>query len=83
MKCVIYKGDRKAETYLYIERADDFSRVPERLLKMLGRLQWVMELDLSQGRQLAQADIEQVRTLLVEQGYYLQMPPPQSSPTVQ
>ena len=82
MMCVIYKGSRKSETYLYVERADDFSRVPEALIKMLGDLQRVRELDLSPGRQLAQADIEQVRKLLVEQGYYLQMPP-QTTPTMQ
>lgn len=77
MKCVIYKGRRRADTYLYIEREDDFSRVPEALLGMLGRLERVMELELTPGRALAQADPEQVRRLLREQGYYLQMPPPQ------
>ncbi len=77
MKCVIYKGSRKADTYLYIEHEDDFSSVPEALLNMLGRLERVMALELVAGRTLAQADPEQVRQLLREQGYYLQMPPPQ------
>lgn len=76
MKCVVYKGRRKADTYLYIEREDDFSRVPKALLDMLGRVERVMELELVPGRVLAQADPEQVRRLLREQGYYLQMPPP-------
>lgn len=76
MKCVIYKGRRRADTYLYIEREDDFSRVPEALLGMLGRMERVMELELAPGRTLAQADPEQVRRRLREQGYYLQMPPP-------
>lgn len=76
MKCVIYKGSRRADTYLYIEREDDFSRVPEALLGMLGSVERVMELELVPGRTLAQADPEQVRRLLREQGYYLQMPPP-------
>ena len=75
MKCVIYKGDRKQDTYLYIEREGDFSRVPEALLKMLGMLEWVMALELTPGRTLVQADPEQVRRQLKEQGYYLQMPP--------
>lgn len=76
MKCVIYKGRRRADTYLYIEREDDFARVPEALLGMLGRMERVMELELAPGRTLAQADPEQVRRRLREQGYYLQMPPP-------
>lgn len=75
MKCVIYKGERKRDTYLYVEREDDFARVPSALLSMLGNLKRVMALDLVDGRTLAQADVEQVRKLLREQGYYLQMPP--------
>ena len=46
MQCAIYKGRRKAETYIYIECADDFSRVPQALLDMLGQLELIMELDL-------------------------------------
>lgn len=82
MKCVIYKGSRKQDTYLYIEREDDFERVPESLLKMLGGLQRVLALELTSERTLAQADPEQVRRLLREQGYYLQMPP-QDDPALQ
>ncbi len=79
MKCVIYKGDRKQDTYLYIEREGDFSRVPEALLKLLGMLEWVMALELTPDRTLAQADAEQVRRQLKEHGYYLQMPPQDDS----
>jgi len=73
--CVIYKGSRKAETYLFIEREDEFQRVPEALLGMLGELTKVMQLELSAERQLAQADVQQVMQLLDEQGFYLQLPP--------
>ncbi len=82
MKCVIYKGDRKQDTYLYIEREGDFARVPETLLKLLGDLEWVMALELTPERSLVQADPEQVRRQLKEQGFYLQMPP-QDDPVLQ
>lgn len=75
MKCVIYKCSRKQDAYLYIEREDAFERVPEALLDMLGGLERVMVLELTPERRLAQADPEQVRRLLREQGYYLQLPP--------
>lgn len=75
MECAIYKGQRKADTYLYIEREGDFSRVPSSLISMLGPLQLVMRLALTPGRKLAQADADEVQRLLVSQGYYLQMPP--------
>ncbi len=75
MNCVIYKGAKRADTYLYVERKDDFQRVPQALLAMLGTLELVMELELAPDRRLAQADVVQVRENLVAQGYFLQMPP--------
>ena len=82
MHCAIYKGHNKIDHYLYVEREDDFSRVPEALLKILGRLELVMTLELSPDRKLAQADIHQVRDSLRDQGYYFQMPPINKEPTV-
>jgi len=64
MKCVIYRAERKPDAYLYIEREADFSRVPEALLKLLGRLEQVMALELTAERRLAQADPQQVRLSL-------------------
>jgi len=75
MHCVVYKGTRKPDTYLFVEHEDDFSRVPEPLLRLLGSLQRVMTLELSPDRTLAQADAREVRRLLRDQGYYLQLPP--------
>lgn len=75
MHCAIYKGHKRIDHYLYVEREDDFSRVPETLLNLLGNLELVMTLELSQDRTLAQADINQVRKSLRDQGYYFQMPP--------
>ena len=75
MHCAIYKGPKKIDHYLYVEREDDFSRVPESLLGMLGKLELVMTLELSPERTLAQVDIHQVKAALKNQGYYFQMPP--------
>lgn len=75
MHCAIYKGPKKTDHYLYVEQKDDFSRVPEALLNMLGKLELVMTLELGPERTLAQVDIHQVKTALQEQGYYFQMPP--------
>ncbi|WJW76637.1 YcgL domain-containing protein [Thiohalobacter sp. IOR34] len=80
MPCAIYKGPRKADTYLYVEQEGDFERVPAALLELLGPLQLVMTLDLDERQQLALADIEEVRRQLREQGYYLQMPPEEGLP---
>ncbi len=80
MNCVIYKGAKKPDSYLYVEREGDFSRVPPTLLKMLGELQRVMSLELDSDRKLAQADAKKVIESLVQNGYFLQMPPGTPTP---
>jgi uncharacterized protein YcgL (UPF0745 family) len=80
MQCAIYKGPKKINHYLYVEKEDDFSRVPKALLELLGDLQLVIALELSPKRKLAQADVMQVMKQLKEQGYYFQMPPDTSEP---
>lgn len=73
--CVIYKGSRKEHTYIYINEKDKFDDVPEVLLNSLGRLEFVMELELYPERKLAQADAREVIEKLEQQGFYLQIPP--------
>ncbi|GAB6042026.1 YcgL domain-containing protein [Endothiovibrio diazotrophicus] len=75
MKCAIYKSLKKDEMYLYVERRDDFSRVPDALMGVVGRLEFVMELELTAERRLAREDADEVRRNLSEQGFHLQMPP--------
>ncbi|AYA40270.1 YcgL domain-containing protein [Xenorhabdus nematophila] len=79
MICVIYRSLKRDQTYLYIEKKDDFSRVPEALLKTFGQPQYSMMISLSNRKKLANADIEKVKTALNEQGFYLQVPPPAES----
>ncbi len=73
MNTVIYKGSKKQGSYLYIVKKDDFSPVPEILLKAMGTLEFVMNLDLSTQKKLAQGDIQQVIKALEQDGFYLQM----------
>lgn len=75
MKCEIYRSSLKSGAYLYIEKKDDFSRVPAALLEMLGRLDHVMHLELKPERKLASENPAEVRLQLAEQGFYLQLPP--------
>ncbi|AVF34231.1 YcgL domain-containing protein [Rahnella sikkimica] len=79
MLCVIYRSTKRDQTYLYVEKKDDFSRVPEELLKGFGVPQFSMMLNLAGREKLASADISKVRQALEDQGYYLQVPPPVES----
>ena len=75
MQCWIYKGSRRAETYLYLPNEGDTSQVPGALVEAMGTLVLVMELSLSHELDLARASAGQVMRDLEECGYYLQMPP--------
>ena len=66
----------KADTYLYIERRNDFSRVPDKLLETFGTPIFVMVINLATKQKLALADKAKVVAHLNEQGFYLQIPPP-------
>lgn len=79
-QCVIYKSTAKADTYLFVLKADDFSAVPDTLLKALGEIDNIMELELTSESQLARNNTEQVLQDLETLGYHLQMPPP--NPTI-
>jgi uncharacterized protein YcgL (UPF0745 family) len=73
---VIYRSPKRDQTYLYVEKKDDFSRVPEDLMKSFGTPQLAMVISLEGREKLASADIEKVKEALKEEGFYLQFPPP-------
>ncbi len=76
MLCAIYKSLKKADTYLYVNKREDFSDVPKPLLEAFGKPHFAMMLDLTSRTHLAQVDIDKVKTDLSEKGYFLQVPPP-------
>jgi uncharacterized protein YcgL (UPF0745 family) len=82
LRCFIYKSLRKADAYLYVVNADDFAAVPTALREKLGRLEFVLKLELTPERKLARADAAQVIAALSDQGYYLQLPPADASADV-
>ena len=75
MQCFIYKSLKKDELYLYLDKKDDFSALPEALLQSFGKLSFVMELELSPQRKLAREDVEKVIAGLRNKGFFVQMPP--------
>ncbi|ATG88353.1 YcgL domain-containing protein [Methylomonas koyamae] len=75
MNCFIYKSLKKDELYLYLDKKDDFSAIPAELYKSLGRLEFVMELELTPQLKLARADSAKVIASLKAKGFFVQMPP--------
>ncbi len=75
MQCWIYKGPKRPDSYLYLDREDDFDHVPEALLKLFGPLERVMTLELTPERKLARVEVTEVMEKLREQGYFVQHRP--------
>ena len=76
MQCFVYRSARKAETYVYLGKRDDFGALPAPIRATLEPLQFVLELTLAPERRLARVDAAQVRAALAERGWFVQHPPP-------
>ncbi len=65
--------------YLYIPFQDDeqqaLDKLPEQLNQLTGRLERVMELELTPQRKLARVKSVDVLDALSSKGFFLQMPP--------
>lgn len=75
MLCYIYKSLKKDELYLYLSKKDDFTALPDDVLKSFGHLQYVMEIDITPERKLARDNARQILESIDNQGFYIQMPP--------
>ncbi len=80
MHAYVYKSLKKADTYLYLAKRDDFAGLPEPLRTQLGRLQFVLEVQLTAERKLARENPEVVRANLASRGFHLQFPPTVEDP---
>ncbi len=74
MQCFVYKSLAKPDTYVYLDRRDDVSHLPEGLRTLLGRLSFVLELELTPDAKLAREKPADVLGNLRERGYHLQLP---------
>ena len=80
MRTWVYKSSRKQNTYLFIDRENNFDNVPEALISLLGDLSLVIDIVLDSDRKLAQADPAEVMSHIKNQGYFLQLPPSDHKP---
>lgn len=75
MLCFVYASHRKSDTYVWLSRRDDFDCLPAPLLERLGTLRFVLDVDITETRQLPHADSRAVLAALRSDGWYLQLPP--------
>lgn len=77
--CAVYKSSKKADTYLYVEKRDDFSEVPEALMKVFGPPKFVTLVPLIKHDKIANIDRSEFIDKVTSEGYYLQLPPKEKS----
>ena len=75
MLASVYRSTKKDEMYLYIPVKDDFSQIPEPLMKAFGKPEFSLQLNLAKRQKLARVNIEEVKEKIESEGFFLQMPP--------
>jgi len=73
MLCHIYRSNLKLDTYLYLIDKDDFSVIPQELLRVFGPPEFSFSFDLTEERTLVKEDTSEVIENLESQGYHLQL----------
>ena len=71
----VFKSLKKLDTYLYLDKLQNFEELPCRLRDSFGQYELVLEMELSPERKLARADTTQVLSDIALKGFYLQLPP--------
>ena len=71
----VFRSPREEGLYLYVDRKEGLSRVPDTLLQRFGTPESALLLTLTPDRTLARADATKVLEAIREQGFYLQLPP--------
>jgi uncharacterized protein len=81
MHCFVYASQRKADTYVWLDRQDNFEVLPAPLALLLGDLRFVLEVELHAHRRLPQEDVAVVMEHLRTRGWHLQLPPQETLAT--
>ncbi len=71
----VFKSLKKLDTYLYLDKSQNFEELPSALRDSFGQYELVLEMELSPERKLARADANQVLADIALKGFYLQLPP--------
>jgi len=71
----VFRSSRQPEMYLFVDAAEEFTRVPDPLLARFGRPVLALTLELTPERVLARIDASTVLAQIEATGFYLQMPP--------
>jgi uncharacterized protein YcgL (UPF0745 family) len=75
MSCFVYRSKKNSEMYLYLPEKAQFTQIPESLLKLVGEVEFSFEFILNTERKLLRYEAAEVMQNLLDNGFFLQMPP--------
>lgn len=75
MICAVYRSKKRSNTYLFVEKKDDFSVVPDALLEIFGKPQFSLLMREEDLEKVKIADPQKLRAELKEKHYYLAVQP--------
>lgn len=73
--CQVYRSKRRDGMYLFVDKKEGLSRVPETLLTTFGQPEPSITFLLTSERTMARVEALDVLGAIAENGFYLQMPP--------
>ena len=79
VECHVYRSKYKTGMYIYLTEKDNFDIIPDDLRKRLGKLDFSFSFTLTESKKLMRYDTKEVIKQLQENGFFLQMPPPESN----
>lgn len=77
--CEVFKSPRKDEMYLYVDKRQGLSLVPELLMETFGKPLPVFTMLLTAEKKLSRVNAADVVEGIKDKGFYLQMPPPKEA----
>ncbi|CAM3555226.1 MULTISPECIES: YcgL domain-containing protein [Halomonas] len=77
--CDVFKSSRKDEMYLYVDKRQGMTQVPELLMETFGKPLPVFTMLLTADKKLSRVSAADVVEGIKDKGYYLQMPPPKEA----
>lgn len=77
--CHIYRSKSKQGMYIYLVEKDNFDSIPDDLRSRLGKLEFTFSMTLVETKKLVRLDTKKVIQQLQSDGFFLQMPPPNTN----
>jgi len=73
MLCYIYRSSKKENSYLYLAKENDFSKIPDVLMTAFGKPSFAMKVLLDGKRKFAVGTSQEIENKINSDGFFLQM----------